>query len=174
MNRWSGLVVVLGILVSACAGPGPVRPEIEATTPVSNAVDLIGEVRLAGIGDGESIEVRPLADPLVDDLVEAAIEQERQQDWAAADASLKQALELSPDDPTLLQWRAEMALAMGQLDAAVQLANTSWELGPRLGSLCRRNWATIGLARALSDLPEAAETARRQGDKCTPTPPVRM
>ena len=60
------------------------------------------------------------------------------------------------------------------VDDAVQLANASWELGPRVGNLCRRNWIAIQLARELSQLPDAAALAAAQGERCTAAAPVRM
>lgn len=174
MNWKLGLAVGLAGLLSACAARGPERVVTGVEAMPDDAADRIAQVRLAGVQAEDGIDLQPLSDPLVADLVEAATELERQQDWRAADASLARALELSSGDPELLQWRAELALALDQLDEAVHLANRSWELGPQLGSLCRRNWAAIGLARELSRLPEAAALARAQGEKCTRPPPVRM
>lgn len=165
--RGVGVLILLG----ACSGPLPPRPQLEDAQP---ARDLIAEVRQAGTSGEDGIEVRPLRDPLVLDLVEAATGHERRREWRDADLRLQEALVLVPGDPGLLQWRAELALVLGELDAAVRLANASWEAGPRLGSLCRRNWAAIRLARELSALPDSADRAAAQGDKCTVAPPVRM
>ncbi len=160
------------ILLVACAGSPPVR--VDAESPPEPARDVIAEVRAAGIEALDGVEVLPLADPLVEDLRETAARQERSHAYAEADASLQQALALAPGDPELLQWRAELALALGRLDAAVQLADASWASGPRLGGLCRRNWATIRLARELAGLADAALAATQQGERCTVAPPVRM
>ena len=54
------------------------------------------------------------------------------------------------------------------------LAARSFAVGPKLGGLCRRNWATIGHARAMRGAHEAAGVAHRQGESCTVSPPVRM
>ena len=165
-------VLGLLILVSACSKP----PQTRETTAHERMPEreLIVEVRRAGADGEDAIEVHALQDPVVSDLREAAARQEREHSYEAADAIVRQALVLAPGDPELLQWRAELALAMGQLDDAVRLANASWETGPRLGSLCRRNWAAIRLARELSGLPEAAAVAAIQAARCTIAPPVRM
>lgn len=170
--RWLLLFALLG-MITACSRSviKPVDSDIEMDAP---ARDVIAQVREQAAEVEDSIEVQPLRDPLVIDLRDTATEYEKSGDFAAADEALKQALLLVPDNPELLQWRAELALAMGRLDDAVQLANTSWELGPRLGKLCRRNWAAIQMARELSQLPEAAAVAAAQAERCTVTPPIRM
>lgn len=168
------ILSVLGalVIVSACSKPPQMRqPLVHEPMPER---ELIAEVRRAGADSEDAIEVHALQDPVIADLLEAAAQQEHANAYDSADAIVRQALELAPGDPELLQWRAELALAMGQLDDAVRLANASWETGPRLGSLCRRNWATIRLARELSELPDAAEVAATQAARCTIAPPVRM
>lgn len=171
--RYLAWLAVLG-LVSACSGHSTrPAPEATAAAPVPER-DLIAEVRARAAAADDSIEVQPLLDPVAVDLREAAAMHERHGDLRAADAALVQALELVPDAPELLQWRAELALAMGRLDDAVQLANASWELGPRVGNLCRRNWIAIQLARELSQLPDASALAAAQGERCTAAAPVRM
>ncbi len=165
-------LTLLACLLAACATPSPPRPAVvEVEAPPR---DLIGEVRAAGSDAVDGIDIQILQDPIILDLRETALQQEGAQHFSDADATVQRALELIPDDPELLQWRAELALALGHLDEAVRLANASWERGPRLGSLCRRNWAAIRLARELSALPDAAIVAAHQGERCTVAPPVRM
>ena len=118
--------------------------------------------------------MQPLRDPAIADLRQAAAQHETARDWASADAALEQALALSPGDPELLQWRAELALVQGDYNVAVELANASWEQGPRLGALCRRNWTTVRLVREWTDYPAAAQAAAEQLARCTHEPPVRM
>lgn len=165
-------VLGLLVLVSACSKPPQTREPV-VQEPVPERA-LIVEVRRAGADADDAIEVQPLQDPAITDLREAAARLEQAHAYEAADAIVQQALTLAPGDPELLQWRAELALAMGQLDAAVRLANASWEVGPRLGSLCRRNWAAIRLARELRGLPDAAAVAAAQAARCTIAPPARM
>ena len=169
-RRSCALLVWVGL--TACAPPAPTRPEpVAVVTPPR---DLIAEVRAAGSDAIDGIDIQVLQDPIISDLRDTALKQEREHRYPAADDTVQHALRLAPNDPELLQWRAELALAMGHLDEAVRLANASWERGPRLGSLCRRNWAAIRLARELNALPDAAAVAAAQGERCTVPPPIRM
>jgi predicted Zn-dependent protease len=118
--------------------------------------------------------VQPLRDPVVEDLRAKAKRLEDARQYSEADKALQQALDITPDDPDLLQLRAEIALQRDDMDAAEQLAYASFELGPRLGGLCRRNWATIRIAREVRGNTEAAAAAGAQGQRCTLEPPVRM
>ena len=81
---------------------------------------------------------------------------------------------ISPGDPDLLQWKAELSLYRKDWTAAEQLAMQSYEGGPQLGGLCRRNWATVQYARAGRGDSAGAETARQRIAGCTVAPPVRM
>ena len=74
----------------------------------------------------------------------------------------------------LEEWQAELALQRRAWKSAEALAIESYERGPKLGGLCRRNWATIGHAREQRGAPKAAAVAFRQGESCTVAPPVRM
>ena len=66
------------------------------------------------------------------------------------------------------------ALPRGQYEAAATLAQHSFEHGPRLGGLCRRNWATLRIARELANDALGAQAAGEQLAQCTVAPPVRM
>lgn len=165
-------VLGLGALLGGCAAP-ETRPEPPAETAPPR--DLLAEVRAAAVAaEAEGIDVSPLREPVVEDLRASAAQREAARDFDGADAALEHALRLVPGDPELLQWRAELALARGALDDAVRLAGDSYELGPRLGALCRRSWTVIRLARELTGHPDAAATAQHQLDRCTLAPPVRM
>jgi hypothetical protein len=77
-------------------------------------------------------------------------------------------------DPELVQHRAEIALQREQFVQAEALAERSYVRGPRLGALCRRNWATIRLAREMRGDAEGAAAATQRSASCTLEPPVRM
>lgn len=160
-------------LLAACAGdPSP------RSAPRSSALppqDALFQVRAQGAARAnEGLEVTPLRDPVISDLLDRATRHEHERRFAEAEKAIAQALALSADDPELLQWQAELALAQGHYDEAVRLANLSWEKGPRLGGLCRRNWAAIQMARELSGYPEAALAAQARIARCTVEAPVRM
>lgn len=169
--RSAAMVAALTVLAACASTPEPGKI---TTRPPPPERDLIAEVRAAGTDAGDGVDVTPLRDPVIADLCDTAIRFEAERAFAQADAALDRALALTPSDPELTQWRAELALAQGRYDDAVRLANTSWETGPRLGGLCRRNWTAIRIARELSGYPEAATAADRQVARCTVEPPVRM
>lgn len=161
------------VVLSACSATPEIKPLAPAESPMPSR-DVIAEVRALALNENEGIDVQPLGDPVVADLREQAARHEAAGEWQKAAVALEQALMLDPGNPDILQWQAELALAQGQFDKAVELANASWEIGPRLGSLCRRNWAAIRLARELTHYPDAAQVAATQMSRCTVEPPVRM
>ena len=134
---------------------------------------MVAAVRAVG-QTGQELEVQPLRDPQVQDLRDQAEALERQGKTRDAEARISQALAISVDDPDLLQWKAELALYRRAWVEAEQLANRSFERGPRLGGLCRRNWATIQHARRSAGNTAGAAQAGQQAVLCTLDPPVRM
>jgi DNA-binding winged helix-turn-helix (wHTH) protein/TolB-like protein len=52
-------------------------------------------------------------------------------DWTTAEASLKRALALSPNDPTVHQWLAEFYTAMGRVDESQAAIERAVSLAPR-------------------------------------------
>src|SRR5690606_549138 len=84
--RLVGLLAALGL--AACSqSPEPRADIVKAPPPVSR--DLIGEVRAAGADAGDVIEVAPLRDPAIEDLLYTASVAERSADWSAADNALQ-------------------------------------------------------------------------------------
>ena len=164
------LALLLAGCASAPAGPAPSAPVAAAK---ASPAELVAQVRAAG-EHGHELEVQPLRDPQVEDLRAQAKAQEAAGEPKAAFETLARALVISPGDPDLLQWQAELALLRRAWKQAEALAAESFDRGPKLGGLCRRNWATIGHARAMRGAHEAAGVAHRQGESCTVSPPVRM
>ncbi|MEO8748046.1 MAG: tetratricopeptide repeat protein, partial [Rhodanobacter sp.] len=76
------------------------------------------------------------------------------------------ALKLSPDSPDLLQYRAEIAIRQKDFAKAGALARKSWALGPKLGSLCARNWQTIVEIRLQARDLAGATAARKLVEEC--------
>ena len=123
---------------------------------------VVAEIRAAQAFAGSKatpgeLEVQPLRDPMVDDLRQQAADLERAKRYAEAAAALDKALALSPDDPTLLQERAEAAMFLQDIDRAETLARRALESGAQVGPLCRRHAATIAAA-----LRERAQQRRGQ------------
>ncbi len=158
-------------LVACSSGAPPAGKGRSSAKP--DVVSQVAAVRAAGV-NGNELEVQPLRDPQVEDLRVQAEAQEAKRELKQANATLDRALVLSPGDPDLLQWKAELALLGRAWMAAEQLANDSFQKGPKLGGLCRRNWATIAYAREGRGDAAGAAVARGQVDSCTVAPPVRM
>lgn len=134
---------------------------------------LLDQVRAAG-QVGNELDVQPLRDPQVEDLRASATQAESRRDFASAQQSIAQALLITPEDPDLLQWQGEMALVAHDWARAEELATRSFERGPKLGGLCRRNWMTIHLAaRARGNAAQALQ-AQQRVSTCTVAPPLRM
>jgi predicted Zn-dependent protease len=164
-------LLLLPMVLAACSQPPPTP---NAAKPATPSRDLVAEVRAVGAEAPDALDVQPLRDPVVEDLRASAARHERAREFDQADKALLQALKITPDDPELLQLRAEIALHRAQYPQAEQLANASFERGPRLGGLCRRNWATIRLSREMRANPAGADAAGQQAARCTLEPPVRM
>jgi hypothetical protein len=134
---------------------------------------MLAQVRAAG-ADPNSLDVVPLRDPQVEDLRARAAQREASGDAAGAALAIAQALELQPGDPELLQQSAEYALLQNDWLHAELFARQSYDRGPKLGSLCRRNWTTLRFVLlARGDAP-GAQNALQQVSACTVAPPVRM
>ncbi len=154
---------VLYLLLCACApvletppappGPGP-KERLAAIDAVAGAEDT-------------ELNVQPLRDPQVEDLREQAARALSGGDAEAAGEALNQALLVVPDDPAVLQERAEVALLQAQYERAETLARRAYDVGSKVGPLCRRHWATIEQARLARDQAENAASAQAQLRTCT-------
>jgi hypothetical protein len=163
------VLVALVVVLAACGSPNSAGGGVRRLT----GAQMLQQVRAAG-QTGRELDVQPLVDPQVLDLRATASAAEQRGDYGAADAALLSALRISPDDPDLVQWRAELALVRRDWTGAEQLAMHSFERGPKLGGLCRRNWTTLQLAReARGDAGNAVVAQQRVG-QCAVNPPVRM
>jgi hypothetical protein len=159
-------------LLAACSSTGTSTPRPGAVRMASGSA-LLQQVRSAG-QLGNELDVQPLRDPQVEDLRAAATAAEIRADWPGAQRALARALEFSPNDPELLQWQAEIALVGHDFVRAQQLATQSWERGPKLGGLCRRNWTTIRFAAESRRDAAAAAQAQQRAAACAVAPPNRF
>jgi tetratricopeptide (TPR) repeat protein len=163
--RYALAAVVAAIALSACtsAPPPPPAAPVDTTTPVQRmaAID-----KIAGVDDTE-LSVQPLRDPQVGDLYEMAQARRATGDLAGAAAALDQALKLVPNDPGVLQERAELALLQQDYAGAERFAKHAVDLGSKTGPLCRRHWATIEQSRLARGEKENAASAQAQIEGCT-------
>ncbi|HYM86618.1 MAG TPA: hypothetical protein VET30_07745 [Pseudoxanthomonas sp.] len=160
--------LALVLAVSACA-TGPASP----IAPASPASKVAPTLRLANViaaskgADDRELAVQPLRDPEVQDLRETSATAIASRDYATAAEALNQALLITPDDPAILQERAEVALLQADNERAETLAKRAFDLGSKVGPLCRRHWATIEQARLARGLQKEAQSAHVQIEACT-------
>jgi tetratricopeptide (TPR) repeat protein len=154
---------VLCVLLAACA---PVVAPPPPAPTVSDRQRLAEVHAVAGVDDTE-LNVQPLRDPQVEDLRAKAARALAAGDAAVAADALTQALLIVPDDPAVLQERAEVALLQGQYERADTLARRAYEVGSRVGPLCRRHWATIQQSLDARGQADNAAAAKAQIGHCT-------
>lgn len=172
MQRLRSLLIIgtVGILLSACgSAPAPKRQAV-----AKSSADIVASIRAAGRQDNSAVEVAPLRDPTVQHLTDKAHAEESSGQFKQAAADVDQALKVTPKSPDLLQYRAELAVRLHDYTAATRLAAQSFQLGPRLGSLCARNWQTIVEMRRLSGDQASTASASKQRDKCHVAGQIRM
>ena len=162
-------VVVLGLtlLLAACATPRPSTPELSPQVMI-HAIDLAGQ------REHSALEVQPLRDAGVQSLYERAHAERLDGRYIQSAHLLDQALAQQPDAPDILQARAEVAIYLHHYVHAEQLARASWKHGPRLGSLCARNWQTVMELRYVAGDQPGVDAAHRRRDACTVKPVTRM
>ena len=162
-------MVAAMLALSACAmiadaPTGPATPALPTVAPEQRLANVIAAAKRA---DDRELAVQPLRDPQVQDLREDATAALAARHYAVAAAALNQALLITPDDPAILQERAEVALLQSENQRAETLAKRAFDLGSKVGPLCRRHWATIEQARLARGLVQDAESAHVQIAACT-------
>lgn len=154
------LLAVLLALLSACAGPPPGPPQ---SRPASG--QPAPPPAVAGPAAGAGVQVFPLQNPAVKELLASARQSESGRRYDQAATALERALRIEPRDPEILQQMAEVQWQKEDYQQALNFAIRSYDSGPRVGEICARNWHTIALARArLGDNPGAADARRRAGE----------
>lgn len=162
------LLFPLTAVFFAGCGSAPTAPAAASAT-VTPPHDQVAAIRAAGEREQSIIDVTPLREPGVAALQDAAKRDEQAGHYADAAAKLDQAIKLNPESPDLLQDRAEMAIRLKDYAVAEQLAHKSWSIGPRLGSLCARNWQTIVEMRLQARDQTGAATASKWVKQCHKT-----
>jgi len=164
--------VALSLALAACTQPS--APSKIATKPSAPDHDAVAAIRAAGAGMDSAVQVQPLRDPSIEGLLKQAHDAETARNYTAAADAAARALKLAPDAPDILQYQAEIEVALGNWKQAEDLAIKSFKLGPKLGSLCARNWQTVIEARiAFNDAATQAQ-AKQRLKECRVAAPVRM
>src|SRR5262249_57863276 len=144
MNTRLLLLAAASVLaLSACTQPSAPSPVSTKPAPVLDH-DAVGAIRAAGMSMGKdsSVQVQPVRDPAIDGYLNQAHAAETAKNFDAAAAATANALKLAPDAPDILQYQAEVEILRGHWTEAEAIAIKSFTLGPKVGSLCARNWQT--------------------------------
>lgn len=160
-------------LLAACTttAPPPASPApLTSATPEA----MVAAIRASAAHDDAELAVQPLRDPMVEDLRGQAQRLETQRRYEDAAAALDKALALVPEDPALLQERAEAALLLRDGATAERLARHAYAIGSKVGPLCRRHWATIEQTRLIAGDAAGAATAKQQVPACRVSGPDRF
>lgn len=156
------LPLVIAVMLAACA-TAPPQTKFVTTQPPET---LVATIRATAGNNEDELAVQPLRDPHVEDLRAQAVQLERNHLYRAAATVLDQALAINPDDPAVLQERAEVAILLREFDQAETLARHASDVGAKVGPLCRRHWATIEQVRLANDDAVNAAAAKAQIETC--------
>lgn len=166
----SAPVAIIASLLAACAS----APSSQPATPAFDPAPMIAAIQQAGAPDSRELVVSPLADARTVGLHEDVAALYRQGRMAEMATMVDDALETLPDDPYLLQVRAESALLQGDLPAAERFARRAAAVGSQAGPNCRRHWETVAqIIAAQSPDGDALTSARASRDACTVAAPPR-
>lgn len=163
------IVIIFFLLLTAC---GPTTPRKTTGAIALTPEAMVAQVRSVGL-QGNDLTVAPLRDPQVEDLRNSATLAEARKDIVSAQAAIDLALKISLMDPDLLQWQAELFLLKKNWAQADSYAQLSYNKGPKLGALCRRNWKTLSFARRARNDAAGAQNAEQKIAQCTVVPPPR-
>lgn len=166
--RWAAVAAVGGALVLAgCSQPSYQSPPVPPGP-------MVQAIRAARAADQSVVQVMPLRDPAVSGDLDAAHAAEASGRYQAALDKVNAALQLSPDAPDILQYRAELEIYLRQFPAAMADARQSYALGSKVGGLCASNWQTVfEIAQADKDQAGMAAAQKARAD-CHEAGPIRM
>ena len=163
MQTWVRAVCLpIPLLMVACSGqtPAPVE-EREVTT----------RVRAPASEESAGVQVYSLQNPAVKQLAAQAAGAEQKGDLDLATGYIERALRIQPQDPQLLQHMAELKLQKEDYQQALNFAVRSYDIGPRVGEICSRNWRTISVAREHLEDANGASDAEARATQCMNTRP---
>jgi len=167
--KYSGriLVAALSLLLAACATRQPPPPPGATESPVEQQDRTVQEkVREPAQQQRGGIQVFPLQNPAVKELLKQADQAEEIGDFDAAAVAIERALRIQPRDPELLQRMAEVQLHKKDYQQALSFASRSYDSGPRVGELCNRNWRTMSVAQAALGDNRSANMSEARASEC--------
>ena len=160
------LVFLIVLLLAACSTtqqPAPIKDK-----------EIDSRVRAPATKDSAGVQVYSLQNPAVKELTAQALVAERAGELDQASGYLERALRIEPRDPQLLQHMAEIKLQKEDYQQALNFAVRSYEIGPRVGEICSRNWRTISVAREHLNDTNGASDAEARATRCMNTRPERL
>jgi Flp pilus assembly protein TadD len=171
--RMLHLAALLSLLfLAACTSQQPPPPPPGATqTPAGQDRTVQEKVREPAQQQRGGVQVYPLQNPAVKELLKQAEESESAGDYNAAAVSIERALRIQPRDPELLQRMAEIQLQKKDYQQALNFASRSYDSGPRVGELCNRNWRTMSVAQTALGDSRSAKMAEARASDCNRQPP---
>lgn len=168
-NRWP--IVLLALAVAGCAtAPAPAPQE----APRVASRDWLAEIDAEAAKAPSAVDVVPLADPAVQDLRERGDRERAAGRFADAARAYREALALLPNDPSLWQALAEAQLGLSAYPEAEDASQKSYDLGPRVGAICVRNWLTVFASRIERGDAVGAASAKAQVANCRVSAPSRF
>ena len=150
------------LALAACTSQSP--------APVEDR-EIDNRVRTPARQDSAGVQVFPLQNAAVVELTEQAAVAENAGELDQAAVLLERALRIQPRDPKILQHMAEVQLQKKDYEQALSFAVRSYDIGPRVGEICARNWRTISVAREHLDDDNGAREAERRAGQCMNTRP---
>ena len=160
------LVFLIVLLLAACSTtqrPAPIKDK-----------EIDSRVRAPATKDSAGVQVYSLQNPAVKELTVQALAAEQAGELDQASGYLERALRIEPRDPQLLQHMAEIKLQKEDYQQALNFAVRSYEIGPRVGEICSRNWRTISVAREHLNDTNGANDAEARATQCMNTRPERL
>ena len=167
MNK--ALLIFLGILLSACSS----RENVSVNKSVLTPEEMLAKIHAENNVSGE-VSFQAMPDEAVLDLREKASQAQQRGELDSAVQLLNQALAVNDKDPEAMQMLAELAILQESFDHAERMARRSYEFGPKLGGLCRRNWLTVHYAKMARGLSMPESQLAKSLAECTIVPPARM
>ena len=155
------LILAMSLLALVACSSQPPAPVEEQ--------EIDAKVRTPASQDSAGVQVYSLQNPAVKQLTSQAETAENDGDLELASGYIERALRIQPRDPQLLQHMAEIKLQEFDYQQALNFAVRSYEIGPRVGEICSRNWRTIGVAREHLQDKTGANEAEDRATQCMNT-----
>ena len=157
-------VILIPLLLAACAGQPPVPVE-------DDEVDT--RVRTPASEDSAGVQVYSLQNPAVKELTAQAVVPSAPVSWTRPAVTLSGQCESNRGIRNCYnKWR-KSSCKNQDYQQALNFAERSYDIGPRVGEICSRNWRTISVAREHLDDASGANDAEKRASRCMNTRPKR-